>query len=160
MDTASAHHPTTKSGRPLNGHSLCSSSYYKIRQTGEWPVTWTQPLLIILLKNGNLKLCLKNRTVSLMNHASKVILRVVPSTQQAEDIAQHAGFRSGSSTTQHIPNHRALSEKYSNSSETTTVSTLISRKHLGQLRHEAQRSAMKKYNEGHKTTNTVQLPKA
>ena len=29
----------------------------KIWQTGEWPTPWTQPLIIILLKKGNLQLC-------------------------------------------------------------------------------------------------------
>lgn len=41
----------------------------KIWQTGEWPTPWTQSLMIVLPKKGNLQLC--------PNHASKVMLRII-----------------------------------------------------------------------------------
>ena len=52
---------------------ICS----KIWQTGDWPTPWTQSLIIILLKKGNLQLCQNYRTSSLISHPSKVMLRTL-----------------------------------------------------------------------------------
>ena len=49
----------------------------KIRQTGEWPTPWTQSLIITLRKKGNLQLCQNYRTISLISHPSKVMLKVL-----------------------------------------------------------------------------------
>ena len=48
----------------------------KIWKTGEWPTPWTQSLIIILPKKGNLQLCQNYRTISLISHPSKVMPRV------------------------------------------------------------------------------------
>ncbi|GFO29502.1 endonuclease-reverse transcriptase [Plakobranchus ocellatus] len=49
----------------------------KIWQTGVWPKPWAQSLVITLPKKGNLKLCQNYRTISLISHPSKVMLRVI-----------------------------------------------------------------------------------
>ena len=49
----------------------------KIWKTGEWPTTWTQSLVIILLKKDNLQLCQNYRTISLISHPSKVMLEII-----------------------------------------------------------------------------------
>ena len=41
----------------------------KVWQTGEWPTTWTQPLIITLPKKGNLQFCQNYWTIS--SHPSK-----------------------------------------------------------------------------------------
>ena len=46
--------------------SICN----KIRKTGEWPITWTQSLVITLLKKGNLQLCQNYRAISLISYPS------------------------------------------------------------------------------------------
>lgn len=83
----------------------------KIWQTGEWPSAWTQSLIITLPKKGNLQLCQNYRTISLISHASKVMLKVILNRlkPQAEEIIveEQAGFRSGRSTTEH---HRSIFE--------------------------------------------------
>ena len=48
----------------------------KIWKTGEWPTTWTQSLVITLPKKGNLQLCQNYRTISLISHPSKVVLKI------------------------------------------------------------------------------------
>ena len=48
--------------------SICN----KIWKTGEWPTTWTQPLVITLRKIGNLQLCKNYRTISLISHEGHV----------------------------------------------------------------------------------------
>ena len=88
----------------------------KIWRTGEWPTTWTQSLVITLPKKGNLQLCQNYRTISLISHPSKVMLKIILNRlqPQAEEITaeEQAGFRAGRSTTEQIFNLRILCEKY------------------------------------------------
>ena len=49
----------------------------KIWQTGEWPTPWTQSLVITLPKKGNLQQCQNYRTISLISHQSKVMLKII-----------------------------------------------------------------------------------
>ena len=88
----------------------------KIWQTGEWPTPWTQSLIITLPKKGNLQQCQNYRTISLISHPSKVMLKILLSRlkPQAEKIIaeEQAGFRSGRSTTEQICNLRIICEKY------------------------------------------------
>ena len=73
----------------------------KIWKTGEWPTTWTQSL---------------DRTISLISHPSKVMLKIILNRlqPQSEEIIaeEQAGFRAGRSTTEQIFNLRILGEKY------------------------------------------------
>ena len=75
----------------------------KIWKTGEWPTTWTQSLVIRLPMKGNLQLCKNYRTISLISHPSKVMLKIILNRlqPQAEEIIaeEQAGFRAGRSTT-------------------------------------------------------------
>ena len=88
----------------------------KIWQTGEWPTPWTQSLIITLPKKGNLQQCQNYRTISLISHPSKVMLKILLNRlkPQAEKIIaeEQAGFRPGRSTTEQIFNLRILCEKY------------------------------------------------
>ena len=88
----------------------------KIWQTGEWPTPWTQSLVIILPKKGNLQQCQNYRTISFISHTSKVVLKIILNRLklQAEKIIaeEQAGFRAGRSTTEQIFNLRILCEKY------------------------------------------------
>ena len=91
----------------------------KIWQTGEWPTPWTQSLVIILPKKGNLQQCQNYRTISLISTPpppSKVMLKIIlkrPKLQAEEIIAEEqACFRVGRSTTEQIFNLQILCEKY------------------------------------------------
>ena len=88
----------------------------KIWQTGEWPTPWTQSIVITLPTKGNLQQYQNYRTISLISHPSKVILKVILNRlkPQAEKIIaeEQAGFRAGRSTTAQIFNLRILCEKY------------------------------------------------
>ena len=76
----------------------------KIWQTGEWPSLWTQSLVITLPKKGNLQQCQNYRTVSLISHPSKVMLKIILNRlkPQAEKIIaeEQAGFRAEKSITE------------------------------------------------------------
>ena len=88
----------------------------RIWRTGEWPTPSTQSLIITLHKKGNLQLCQNYRTISLISHSSKVMLKVILNRlkPQAEEIIaeEQAGFRAVRSTTKQIFNRRILCEKY------------------------------------------------
>ena len=88
----------------------------KVWQTGEWPTTWTQSLVITLPQKGNLQLCQNYRTISLISHPSKVMLKILLNRlkPQAEWIIaeEQAGFRAGRSTTEQIFNLRIICERY------------------------------------------------
>ena len=87
-----------------------------ILKTGEWPTTWTQSLVITLPKKGNLELCQNYRTISLISHPSKNMLKIILNRlqPQAEEIIaeEQAGLRAGRSTPEEIFNLRILGEKY------------------------------------------------
>ena len=77
---------------------------------------WTQCLIIIIPKKGNLQQCDNYRTISLISHASKVILKILLNRlrPQAEEIItkEQAGFLKGRSPIEQIFNLRVLGEKY------------------------------------------------
>ena len=49
----------------------------RIWQTGEWPTPWTQSLVITLPKKGYLQQFQNYRTISLISHLSKVMLKII-----------------------------------------------------------------------------------
>ena len=86
--------------------------YNRIWRTGEWPIPWTQSLIITLSKKGNLQLSKNYRTINLISHSSKVMLKDILNRlkPQAEEIMaeEQAGQRVGRSTTEQICNFRIL----------------------------------------------------
>ena len=88
----------------------------KIWQTREWTVPLTQSLFITLPKKDNLQQCQNYRTIGLISHSSKVMLKIIQKRlkPQAEKIIaeEQAGFRASRSTTEQIFNPRILCEKY------------------------------------------------
>ena len=87
-----------------------------IQNNEEWPTEWTKSIIITIPKKGNIKLCNNYRTLSLINHASKIMLRVILNRlkPQAEHVLaeEQAGFRKGRSTTEQIFNINLLHQKY------------------------------------------------
>ena len=136
-------------------HLICS----KIWQTGEWPTIWTQSLIITLPKKGNLQLCSNHRTLSLITHASKVMLRVILNRlrPQAEEIIaeEQAGFRRGRSTTEQIFNLRVLCEKYSQHQQHIYHMFIDFKKAFDKVWHDALWATMKRYNMGQKLIETI-----
>ena len=88
----------------------------EVMKTGIWPTEWTKSLVIALPKKGASKLCENHRTISLISHASKVMLRILLDRlkpQVNEKLSEEqAGFRAGRSTTEQIFNINILTQKY------------------------------------------------
>ena len=127
-------------------HRICN----KIWKTGEWPKEWTQSLVITLPKKGNLQKCQNYRTISLICHPSKVMLRIILNRLKpmAEKIIaeEQAGFRTGRSTTEQIFNLRLLCEKYSEHQEDLYHVFIDFKKAFDRVWHEALWATMKLYN--------------
>ena len=92
-------------------HRLCN----KIWKCKEWPEDWKKAVFLPIPKKGDTRDCANNRTISLISHASKVLLHII-----AERIRNHleselppeqAGFRKGRGTRNQIGNLRNLMEK-------------------------------------------------
>ena len=93
-----------------------SQSATRSGSQGIGPHQWTQSLVITLPKKGNLQQCQNYRTISLICHPSKVMLKILLNhlKPQAETIIaeEQAGFRAGRSTTEQILNLRIICERY------------------------------------------------
>jgi len=58
-------------------HKICAA----IWETGEWPEEWTFSTFIPLQKKGDRKQCANyGRTIALVSHASKILLRIILET--------------------------------------------------------------------------------
>ena len=52
-------------------HSICHQTW----KTQQWPQDWKRSIFIPILKKGNAKECSNYRTIALISHASKVMLK-------------------------------------------------------------------------------------
>ena len=132
----------------------------RIWRTGEWPTPWTQSLIITLPKKGNLQLCQNYRTISLISHSSKVMLKVILNRlkPQAEEIIaeEQAGFRAGRSTTEQIFNLRILCEKYLQHQQNLYHVFIDFKKAFDRVWHAALWATMRKYNISASLVRTIE----
>ena len=132
----------------------------RIWRTGEWPTPWTQSLIITLPKKGNLQLCQNYRTISLISHSRKVMLKVILNRfkPQAEEIIaeEQAGFRAGRSTTEQIFSLRILCEKYLQYQQNLYHFFIDFKKAFDRVWHAALWATMRKYNISANLVRTIQ----
>jgi hypothetical protein len=70
---------------------------------------WRRSLFLPLPKSGDLRLCSNYRTIALIPHASKIILRIIQgklATYIEREISEQAGFRKGRGMRDQIANIR------------------------------------------------------
>ena len=85
-------------------HSICQ----QIWKTQQWSQDWKRSVFIPIPKKGNAKECSNYRTIALISHASKVMLKILHARLQQymnhelPDI--QAGFRKGRGTRDQIAN--------------------------------------------------------
>ena len=76
-------------------HSICQ----QIWKTQQWPQDWKRAVFITIPKKGNAKECSNYRTIALISHASKVLLKILQArlqqyvNRELPDV--QAGFRKG-----------------------------------------------------------------
>ena len=82
--------------------SICQ----QIFKTQQWPQDWERSVFIPIPKKGNAKECSNYRTIALISHASKVMLKILQIMLQqylnCELPEVHAGFRKGRGTRDQI----------------------------------------------------------
>ena len=85
-------------------HSICQ----QIWRTQQWPQDWKRSVFIPIPKKGNAKECSNYRTIALISHASKVMLKILQAMLQqyvnCELPDVQAGFRKGRGTRDQIAN--------------------------------------------------------
>ena len=85
-------------------HSICQ----QIWKTQQWPQDWKRSVFIPVAKKGNAKECSNYRTIALISHASKVMLKILQARLQQymnlELPDVQAGFRKGRRTRDQIAN--------------------------------------------------------
>ena len=85
-------------------HSICQ----KIWKTQQWPQDWKMSVFIPFAKKGNTKECSNYRSIALISHASKVMLKILQVRLQQyvnhETPDVQAGFRKGRGTRDQIAN--------------------------------------------------------
>ena len=92
-------------------HSICQ----QIWKTQQWPQDWKRAVFIPIPNKGNAKECSNYRTVALISHASKVMLKILQARLQQNmnhelpDV--QAGFRKGRGTRDQIANIHWITEK-------------------------------------------------
>ena len=104
--------------------SICQ----QIWKTQQWPQDWKRSVFIPIPKKGNAKECSNYRTVALISHASKVMLKILQARLQQyvnhELPDGQAGFRKGRGTRDQIANIHWIIEKQA-SSRKTSISALL-----------------------------------
>ena len=85
-------------------HSICQ----QVSKTQQWPQVWKRSVFIPIPKKGNAKECSNYRTIALISHANKVMLRILQARLQqyvnCELPDVQAGFRKGRGTRDQIAN--------------------------------------------------------
>ena len=92
-------------------HSICQ----QIQKTQQWPQDWKRSVFIPIPKKGNAKECSNYRTIALISHASKVMLKVLQVRLQqyvnCELPDVQAGVRRGRGTRDQIANVHWIMKK-------------------------------------------------
>ena len=85
-------------------HLICQ----QIWKTQQWPQDWKRSVFIPIPKKGKAKECSNYRTIALISHASKVMLKILQARLQRyvnhELLNVPAGFRKGRGTREQIAN--------------------------------------------------------
>src|SRR6218665_1599194 len=86
-----------------------------IWKTGKWPEDWKESTFIPIFKKGDARSCDNYRTIALISHTSKILLKIIhkrmESTIERELPDNQAGFRKARGTRDHIANMRWIMER-------------------------------------------------
>ena len=105
------------------------SIHQQIWKTRQWPQDWKRSVFIPIPKKGNAKECSNYHTISIISHASKVILKILQARLQqyvnCELPDVQARFRKGRGITEIKLPTSAGSSKKQESSRKTSISALL-----------------------------------
>ena len=105
-------------------HSICQ----QIWKTQQWPQDWKTSVFIPTPKKGNAKECSNYRTIALISHTSKVMLKILQARLQqyvnCELPDVQAGFRKGRGNRDQLPTSSGSWEKQESSRKTSITALL------------------------------------
>ena len=105
-------------------HSICQ----QIWKTQQWPQDWKRSVFIPIPKKGNAKECSNYRTIALISHASKVMLKILQArlqqyvNRELPDV--QVGFKKAEEPEIKLPTSTGSSKKQE-SSRKTSISALL-----------------------------------
>ena len=111
-------------------HSICQQTW----KTQQWLWDWKKSVFIPFPKKGNAKECSSYRTVALISHSSKVMLKILQARLQ--QYVKHelpdvqAGFRKGREPETKMPTLAGSWKKQESSRKTSMSALLAMPKHL------------------------------
>ena len=143
--------------------TLCPNSCRQTARIGGAAAPPAPPVpyaYVTIPKKGNLQLCNNYRTISLISHGSKVMLKIILNRMRplAENIIaeEQAGFRRGRSTIEQIFNLRILCEKHLQHQRNIYNVFIDFKRAFDRVWHEALWATMKKFNISGKLIETIQ----
>ena len=102
-------------GREFYGLATFFRYYSKFWKTHQWSQDWQRSVFILIPKKGNAKECSNYRTIALISHASKVMLKILQARLQqyvnCELPDVQDGFRKGRGTRDQIASIHWIMEK-------------------------------------------------
>ena len=111
-------------------YSICQ----QIWKTQQWPQDWKRSLFIPIPKKGNAKECSNYRTIALISHSSKVMLKILQvrlqqyMNHELPDV--QVGFRKAEEPEVKLPTSAGSSKKQESSRKTSTSALLTMPKPL------------------------------
>jgi len=119
---------------------LFCTLHNKILDTDAWPEDWRRSVFVTIPKvTGTIK-CEEHRTIALISHASKILLRILLNRMQKtanEQIADvQMGFRKGVGTRDQIFNLRVIMEKANEASVPLYMAFVDYKKAFDTVKHD------------------------
>ena len=119
----------SESIQKVNEWSWVKLAYIYICLTQQWPQDWKRSVFIPIPKKGNPKECSNYRTIALISHASKVMLKILQARLQQYKNCElpdvQVGFRKGRGTRDQIANICWIKEKAREFEKKTSISALL-----------------------------------
>ena len=108
---------------------MLHSIWQQIWKMQQWPQDWKRPVFIPVPKKGSAKGCSNYRTIALISHANKVMLKILQARLQQyvnHDLPDvQAGFRKNRGTRDLIANIWWIMKKGKKVPEKTSISALL-----------------------------------
>ena len=137
-------------------HKLC----LKIWKSEQWPEEWRKSVFVTIPKKGDLQQCCNYRTIALISHASKILLKIIMkrlgTTICNEVNDTQAGFRPNRGTRDQIMNLRSIIEKTRETDTDMYMCFIDYTKAFDCVSHQKLLNDLKQLNVHYKIINLVQ----
>ena len=138
-------------------HTICQRAWSQEK----FPEIWTKSIIITIPKKGDLQLCENHRTITLIPHASKILLEIIRRRLkphiESNLSEEQAGFRPGRSTVEQIFVWKQLAERYMEAQNGELVNVFIDfKKAFDRVWHTGMFKVMQHYNIPRKLTALIQ----